>query len=214
MPPLAITAKLLVAATGCTLEIARALERGMSEACLKFGITTGARLADFLAQTGHESANYTRRVENLNYSAKRMMAVWPYRFADARVARQYEGQPQALANKVYGGRMGNTEPGDGWHFRGRGFLQVTGRDNYREVTRLLREAGVLCPDFERDPDALAEPRWAAMSAAALWHSWSLNELADAGDFTKQTIRINGGKNGLDDRLARRARARKAIQGIS
>jgi len=213
MPPLAITAKLLVAATGCAQEIARALERGMSDACLKFGITTGARLADFLAQTGHESANYTRRVEGLNYSAQRLMQVWPMRFPDIRLAQPYAQNPQALANKVYAGRMGNTEPGDGWRFRGRGFLQVTGRANYREVTRLLREAGVLCPDFERDPDALAEPRWAAMSAAALWQSWNLNELADAGEFTKQTIRINGGKNGLDDRLARRARARKAIQGV-
>jgi putative chitinase len=207
-----VTAQLLVTATGCTQEIARALERGMADACAKFDINTGARLADFLAQTAHESSDYTRRVENLNYTASRLTAVWPKRFHTLDDAKPYAQNPPALANFVYADRMGNSQTGDGWRYRGRGFLQVTGRENYREVTRLLREADVVCPDFIIDPDALSEPRWAAMSAAALWQHWDLNELADAGEFTKQTIKINGGTNGLEDRLKRRARARAALLG--
>lgn len=209
-----ITAALMVSAAGCGHGLARTWAGPLDTACRRFGITTPARLADFLAQLGHESGGFARTVENLNYQPARMVAVWPSRFRTLEDAKPYAQNPAALANFVYGGRLGNSQPGDGWRFRGRGLLQVTGRANYRAVTDLLREAGIQCPDFTLDPDSLAEPRWAALSAAAWWADKGLNELADAGEFVRQTIRINGGKTGLADRQARRARAIAALKGLA
>jgi putative chitinase len=203
-----LTAELL-SAVGCARPVTWLAV--LPEACSRFGITTPRRMADFLSQVAHESAGLSRLTENLNYRAERIVQVWPSRFRSVADAKPYAQNPQALGNKVYGGRMGNTAPGDGWKYRGRGLIQVTGRDNYVGVRDDLRAAGVRCPDFVADPDSLAEPRWAAYSAAAWWQDRGLNDLADTGDFRKQTIRINGGVNGLSDREARRARAVAALQ---
>lgn len=111
-------------------------------------LTTRLRMEHFLAQTAHESGGYTRFEEALNYSAPRLRSVWPRRFKTDRAARRYAGKPRALAKRVYSGRMGNDQLGDGWRYRGRGPMQVTGRDMYRDVGALI---GV---DLMANPDLL------------------------------------------------------------
>lgn len=208
MPP--ITADLLVVAGVCMRPVATRWAPHIASACKAFEIVTPPRLAAFLAQVGHESASLARTVENLNYSADALERVWPARFT-SELAKDLARKPVLIANHVYGGRMGNKEPGDGYRFRGRGLLQITGRANYEAVNDLLSRIPGR-PDFLRDPDALAEPRWAALSAAALWKEWGLNALADRGAFDDITRRINGGMNGAADRRARYNRARGALIG--
>jgi putative chitinase len=204
-----LTADLLQRATGCARGVALTWARPLGEACALFEIATPARLAAFLATVGHESAGLTRTVESFAYRADRLVAVWPSRFTPE-LARELAGRQDAIAEHVYGGRMGNRIPGDGWRFRGRGLIQVTGRANYEAVRDLLRERIPDTPDLLTHPEALAEPRWAALSAAAWWTDHDLNALADAGDFQRLTRRVNGGLNGWPDRLARYERAKRAL----
>ena len=165
------------------------------EALKKSGILDMAtRLQYFLAQLGHESNGLTNREENLNYSAARLMEIWPNRFPTLDVAQQYERNPEKLANFVYGGRMGNVNPGDGYRFRGRGYIQLTGRETYREVGRV---AGL---DLENHPELAAKPENAIRIAAAFWTWKNVNPTCDVQDFTACTKKVNGGTNGLDDRL--------------
>lgn len=152
------------------------------------------RLQYFLAQLGHESNGLTHKEENLNYSAQRMTEIWPSRFPTLEAAKPYAFNPEKLANKVYGNRMGNTEPGDGYRFRGRGYIQLTGRETYREVGEI---AGL---DLEANPELAAKPENAVQIACAFWSWKKINKHCDAGDFTGVTQRINGGTNGLSDRL--------------
>lgn len=174
-----------------------------------FAIDTTPRAAVFIAQIGHESAQLSRSVESLAYSAQRLAVVWPRRFRSAdgsptALAREVAYQPERIANLVYAGRNGNGDEasGDGWRFRGRGLLQVTGRSNYRSVGEGLAQP------FVARPQLLAEPRWACRTAAWWWQCNGLNELADAARFEDITRRINGGLNGLEERvqLWRRAQA--------
>jgi len=159
------------------------------------GILDGlTRLQYFLAQLGHESNGLTSREENLNYSATRLMEIWPSRFPTLDVAKQYDRDPEKLANFVYGGRMGNVNEGDGYRYRGRGYIQLTGRDTYREVGRI---AGL---DLEGHPELAAKPEHAVKIACAFWTWKKINPACDVGDFTAVTKKINGGVNGLDDRL--------------
>ncbi|MFC3124523.1 glycoside hydrolase family 19 protein [Pseudoroseomonas globiformis] len=158
----------------------------------------------FLAQTGHESEGLRTRSENLNYSAPRLMQVWPSRFPSLAAAAPYAGNPQALAERVYGSRMGNTERGDGWRFRGRGYIQLTGREAYREVGR---RAGL---ELEAEPDQVNHPRHALAVACGYWSWKRLNTLCDAGDYMALTRRINGGLIGLQDRFAWLQRAQRFI----
>ncbi len=155
------------------------------------------RLHFFLAQIGHESGGLTVTSENLNYRAERILQVWPRRFADIDEARPCAGNPERLANKVYSKRMGNGPPesGDGWRFRGRGYIQITGRDAYDEIGRI---SGLALLD---QPDLAAEPANALLTACAFWQWKDLNALSDGRDFTRVTRRINGGTNGLRDRKA-------------
>lgn len=176
----------------------------------RFEIDAPRRASSFLAHLGHESGGFARLVESLNYRAERLVQVWPRRFPTVAAAKPYAQNARALANLVYGARLGNSGPDDGWRYRGRGLMQVTGRANYEAMRDYLRDAGVACPDFAVDPDAVAEPRWAAWTAAAYWDSRGLNALADAGDHRKITQRINGGLHGFDDREARRTRALSAL----
>lgn len=161
------------------------------------------RVAAFIAQVGHESGQLTRLVENLNYSADALQSTWPSRF-NAELAKSVARKPEQIASIAYGNRMGNTEPGDGWKYRGRGLIQITGKDNYRACGEAL---GL---DLIAYPELLERPQHAAMSAAWFWASRGLSTLADAGSFSKITSRINGGQNGAADRQALHARALEVL----
>ena len=154
------------------------------------------RTGMFLAQWAHES-NFNCLAENLNYTAKRLTQVWPNRFPTLTAARPYASNPRALANRVYNGRMGNRpNSDDGWLYRGQGWPQLTGRDNYAYYTRLT---GV---DLLGNPGLMMTPEISALVCGAFWQQAGCNALADRGDMVSITRKINGGQNGLEDRLAR------------
>ena len=168
----------------------------------RFAINTTARIAAFLAQIAHESGELNRLIENLNYSAARLMQVWPRRFPTIEKAVEFERNPEKLANHVYANRIGNgdTATGDGWKFRERGLIQVTGKGNYREVGLGIGLS------LETSPELLEQPDPAALSAAYFWKSRGLNELADDRnddnddeDFVRISVTINGGRAGLAQR---------------
>jgi putative chitinase len=168
----------------------------LQETFEKYQINTPKRQACFLGQTMHESGGYKFLRENLNYSAKALMATWPSRFPDMDMAEKYERQPEKIANKVYSGRMGNTEDGDGAKYIGRGLIQLTGKDNYMAFGEAIGE------DLVSKPQLVEQPRYAALSAGWFWNKRGLNALADAMDVTTMTVRINGGRIGIDDRIAK------------
>lgn len=168
-------------------------------------IDTPRRLAHWLAQLHVETAAFTAFQENLNYSAKRLMQVWPKRFPTLLIASAFVGKPEALAEKVYGGRMGNTQPGDGFRYIGRG-PGLTGRDNYRRYGKLI---GV---DLEAHPELAAQPDAFAKVAAIYWQTHNLNPAADADDIASITEAWNGGLIGLPERRAALVRY-KAVLGI-
>jgi putative chitinase len=148
-------------------------------------------LPNFLAQNLHESALLTRLEENLSYSAARLTQVWPGRFPTPASAQPYARNPRALANKVYGGRLGNVDPDDGWRYRGRGLIQITGRDNYALTQALTGYPLLQCPDL------LLEPEPALRSSLAWWLEMIPQEaLADVARVTRI---VNGGANGLAER---------------
>ena len=170
-------------------------------------IVTTQRVAAFLAQTGHESGQLQSVVENLNYGAQALVATWPNRFTPA-LAAQVARQPEQIANIVYASRMdnGDASSGDGWNYRGRGLIQITGRSNYRQCSLgLFGDERLL-----QQPELLEQPQWAAESAAWFWEQQGLNALADADQFNSITRKINGGQNGLEDRLQIWARARAVL----
>lgn len=165
----------------------------LSEALAWARIRDPAEVAMFLAQIGHESADLTRLEESLWYSAERLTEVWPGRYPTLDAAAPYAGNPEALANDTYGGRMGNDQPGDGWRFRGRGAIQLTGRYNYTQCAD-----GTGLPLLEH-PDRLATcPRYAAMSA--VWYC--ANHTTLSAGIEQVTREINGGLHGLADRKRR------------
>lgn len=186
-----------------------ALHQAMSEC----GIDTAARACAFLAQVGHESAQLNRIEENLNYSAQALRKVFPKYFRTPQEASSYAHHPERIANRVYAGRMGNgsEESGDGWKFRGRGLIQITGRDNYVSMSALMGK------DLTVWPDALLMPLDACCSAALWWKANGLNSVADKlvsderKTFETITKRVNGGLNGLEDRWAIYLRAKSAIK---
>ena len=162
----------------------------------EYGIDTPAREAAFLAQVGHESAHFTRLVEGLSYSVRGLRTTWPGRFPDDASAAPYARNPQRLANFVYADRLGNGpfESGDGWKYRGRGLIQITGKANYLELEKATGAK------YAQHPEMLERPPDAARSAAWFWQSRGLNELADKGRFSAITKKINGGGTGHEDRL--------------
>jgi putative chitinase len=187
--------------------------RVLNDAMDRFDVRTLHRVAAFLAQIAHESDEFRRVVENLNYTAKRLMQVWPKRFTSLAKARRYERQPKKLANYVYANRLGNGDEasGDGWRFRGRGLLQITGRGNYRAT------AQALALPLEDNPELLEQPGVAALAAAHFWKSRGLNELADDRntdnddeDFVTISVIINGGRTGLESRKRYWARAKAVL----
>ena len=178
----------------------------LNTAFAKYDISTPLRQAAFIGQCQHESTNFTKLEEGLNYSAARLMAVWPSRFPSLDVASQYANNPEKLANKVYGGRadLGNKQDGDGFAFHGRGCIQLTGRDSYE------RCGEAISVDLINQPQLLVEPHYAALSAGWFWNKKGLNALADVKDYDTMTKRINGGLLGLDDRKAKIAKAREIL----
>ena len=169
----------------------------LAEALPQYDINTVERVAAFIAQCAHESGGFSVLEENLNYKAATLSKLWPQRFP-AGVAEQYAGKPEMIANKTYGGRMGNgpEESGEGYKFRGRGILQLTGKDNYKACSQTLFQDNTLLDD----PDLLLDPYYAIHSACWFWNKNKLNQFADAGDLTTLTKRINGGTIGLEDRI--------------
>lgn len=167
----------------------------LSEMLPVFEITSVARVAAFVAQTAHESGGYRALTENLNYSSDRLAAIWPKHFSGIDVA-PYNRNPQAIANRAYRNRMGNGDEasGDGWKYRGRGLIQLTGKDNYSRFA----EYAEISP--EDAAEYLETPRGAVHSACWFWYANDLNTFADAGDFEGMTKRINGGTIGLADRV--------------
>jgi putative chitinase len=164
-----------------------------------------AELDDFLGQICHESGMLERVEENLNYSAERLMAVWPKRFPTVGSAVAFARNPEDLANKVYGGRLGNVDPGDGWRYRGRGLLQVTGRDNYAAVGKVL---GL---DLLADPGLLAQPEIALRASIAWWEGNVPDSVM--GDIVRVTKRVNGGTIGLQHRQEVTAKAGAALDAL-
>lgn len=166
----------------------------------KYDISTPIRQAFFIGQCSHESDNFRVLEEDLNYSANELMRVWPSRFPDLSVASKFAHNPEKIANKVYAGRMGNTEENDGWKYHGRGVIQLTGKDNYENAGKSI---GLNLLEY---PDMLIYPKFAALSAGWYWNKKGLNALADTKDFDTMTERINGGLIGLDERKAKIAKA--------
>ena len=165
----------------------------------KFNINTPLRLAHFLAQCGHESGGFKVTSENLNYSAKGLMGIFKKYFPTQALAESYQRKPQKIANKVYASRMdnGSESSGDGYKFRGRGYIQLTGRANYTAFGKAINE------DIANNPDVVSG-KYALLSAAWFWSKNGLNTLADGGatdaTVTSITKRVNGGTIGLPDRI--------------
>jgi putative chitinase len=162
----------------------------------KYDINTPKRQACFIGQAMHESGGFKHLVENLNYSALGLMRTWASRFPDLETADKYAHNAEKIANKVYSGRMGNTEDGDGFAYRGRGIFQLTGKENYKNCSDGI---GV---DLIANPELLQEPRCATLSAGWYWNKRNLNQYADTMDIETITKKINGGVIGLDDRKAK------------
>ncbi|WP_295485029.1 glycoside hydrolase family 19 protein [uncultured Pseudomonas sp.] len=188
---------------------------GLNATMGKYGIVSRLRMAAFLAQIGHESGQLRTLIENLNYRADRIRQIGQSSPAGSRWrslvprADELAGNPERFANALYGGRMGNGPEalGDGWRYRGRGLIQVTGRDNYAACSEALFGDSRLLST----PELLEHPVYAAMSAGWFWQKAGLNTLADQGDLLTITKRINGGTSGLDDRKALYARALEVLQ---
>ena len=165
----------------------------------KFGIDTPIKLAHFLAQAGHESGGFKAVNENLNYGAKGLLGIFKKYFPTEAKALLYERKPEKIANLVYGGRMGNgaEATGDGYKFRGRGYIQLTGKDNYTAFGKAINE------DIVSNPDLVAT-KYPLLSAAWFFHKNGLHKIADEGAtaevVTKITKRVNGGTIGLESRI--------------
>lgn len=165
-----------------------------------YEINTPQRIAAFLAQCGHESGGWTVFEENLNYSAKGLLNTFKKYFPNEQIANAYARQPEKIANRVYANRMGNgpEQSGDGWLYRGRGPIQLTGKNNY------LAFAQDMFDDWENlfnNPDWVTADRdFALMSAIWFWNKNQLNREADSGNIKLMTRKINGGYIGLDDRI--------------
>ena len=166
------------------------------------GISESAlRVSHFMAQVLHESGGLAIQIESLNYSAERLPVVWPSRFKPKGPLdpAAFAHNQQKLGNEVYGGRMGNTGPNDGFTYRGRGLLQLTGKDSYKEATTTLRAQNPAAPDFVASPDAVFGAQWCLAVAAAEWLAKGCNAFADQDDIRKVTRAINGALIGLSDR---------------
>ncbi|MFY1040306.1 glycoside hydrolase family 19 protein [Pantoea agglomerans] len=203
-----LTASSFQRATGVSNSLRDAWYPHIAASLSAFQISTPLRQAHFLAQTGHESAGFLKVEEGLNYSENAMTAMFGKRIT-AEQARAYgrnamhPANQKMIASIIYANRNGNGDvnSGDGYRYRGRGLIQITGKANYEA---LVKQLGA---DVVANPDLLLGYRFAAMSAAAWWKNHGLNELADSDDVTRITRVINGGTNGLDDRKSRLSKSK-------
>lgn len=185
----------------CPLRIAEIWAPTLTAAMVRYGISGPNETASFLAQLAHESGHLTRMVENLNYSAQGLAATWPARYRDRTTGKpnalawNLHRRPEAIANNCYANRMGNGNEasGDGWRYRGRGPIQITGKNNYRACGQSI---GV---DLLANPDLLVDPKYGALSAGWFWQVNGLDKHDDDFCVLAETKIINGGTNGLADR---------------
>jgi putative chitinase len=183
------------------MHIDPSLADAFNETFDRFGIITPNQQASWIGQCGHECGNFKILEENLNYRAATLLKLFPrtpkraWGFTPEEAAA-YEKQPQRIANRIYGNRMGNRDEafGDGFRFRGSGFLQLTGHSNFYHAGQALGE------DFVMQPELVRTPKYAAMTAGWFWQTHKLNQYADRQDFLMMTKKINGGTIGLDDRI--------------
>jgi len=169
----------------------------LNDTFAKFNIATPRQQAAFIGQCSHECNNFKTLEENLNYKAETLIKLWPSRFPTLEIANAYAHQPQKIANKVYASRMGNRDEasGDGYRFRGRGAIQLTGHDGYWHCGQAVNA------DLVASPDLVSTPKYAALSAGWFWSTHNLNALADAMNYEAVTRKINGGIFGLAERIA-------------
>jgi putative chitinase len=183
------------------MHIDPSLADAFNETFERFGILTPLQQASWIGQCGHECGNFKIMEENLNYRAATLLKLFPktpkraWGFTPEEAAA-YEKQPKRIANRIYSNRMGNRDEasGDGWRFRGSGFLQLTGHSNFYHAGKAL---GV---DFVMEPELVRTPKYAAQTAGWFWQTHKINQHADGRDFVTMTKRINGGTIGLDDRI--------------
>jgi len=183
------------------MHIDPSLADAFNETFDKFNIFTAPQQASWIGQCGHECGNFKIMEENLNYRAATLLKLFPRTPKRAwgftpEEATAYEKQPRKIANRIYGNRMGNRDEasGDGFRFRGSGFLQLTGHSNFFHAGKAL---GV---DFVMEPELVRTPKYAAQTAGWFWQTHNLNQYADNRDFVTMTKRINGGTIGLEDRI--------------
>jgi len=188
----------LVSAGICSPEMALKWAIPLNDTMQRFSISTKYRIAAFISQVGHESGGLRLTVENLNYSAEGLLKVFPKYFPTDLLAAEYARKPERIANRVYANRMGNGDEasGDGWKYRGRGLIQLTGKNNYASFSLEMDNNCLF------NPDIVAEPDLAALSAGWYWDSRKINDVADTGNMYAVTRLVNGGFNGLADREAK------------
>ena len=189
---------LITPALLCTVTTEALADRwaeSLNETCERFAIDTPFRIAGFISNTAHESGGFKFVTEGLNYSVAGLMRTWPQRFPTVEVAQRYAMQPEKIANRAYCDRMGNGNEasGDGWKFRGRGLIQLTGKNNYVAYSLACDNEAL------QKPEIVEQPKYASESAGWFWDVNRLNTLADKQDVGGMCRRINGGYNGLDDR---------------
>lgn len=172
-------------------ELVLKLGAGCAQYLPKYGLTSRLKIAHFLAQGAAETGGFQFLEENLNYSSKRLTQVWPNRFPNLTAAAPYAHNPEALANKTYGGRMGNTAPGDGWSYRGRGFKMLTGKDNYRKFGQLTKM------NLLNEPWLAADPVKSIHIACEYWKANEIGTWAEQDNLQVVTKKINGGLIGFD-----------------
>ena len=167
---------------------------------VKFGMVSPKEQAAFIGQCSHESGHFKLLVENLAYRAETLMKLWPKRFPTMEEANKYARQPEKIANHIYANRMGNRDEasGDGFRFRGRGLVQLTGHDSYWHCGQALGQ------DFVMNPDLVATPMFAALTAGWFWKTHGCDKLLDSPE--QMCKRINGGLIGLQDRITQSAKA--------
>jgi len=193
-----MTPQQIAIGTGATIDVATAWADAINAACAQFQIDTPLRQAAFLSQIGVESAGLTELVENLNYSEQALLAIWPDHFTPAQAAEfgrttTHPANQEAIADLAYGGRMGNTSTGDGWTYRGRGLIQLTGRANYSAAGRALNLP------LEYMPEQVALPQAASLTAAWYWAQHGCNAMADNRLIVAITQAINGGTSNIKKR---------------
>lgn len=203
-----LTASTLSKAVGISIDEATKWVEPLNAAMNKYSIVTPLRICHFLAQTGHESNSFTQLAEGLNYKSTALLSLFPSRITKEQAnlygrTTEHKANQEMIANIIYANRNGNGDvaSGDGYKFRGRGLIQITGRTNYKNV------------GYESNPDGLLLPAGAAMSAADWWNQHNLNVLADANNIDRITRVINGGTNGLNDRTQRLAQAKKVLMNV-